>query len=176
MDPPGTEESLLDGGCKAPGFRNPRSLILAALSVLLLAGFLSLPAERLWLGHFLGYFGEFGSQVADCRLDSRLRATLRLNYTIPTDVAGQLRPGDVFLLPPEAYVTARMGREQSLWAEPKYFYSMVGPVRTVTPDDPRVREATCSILLESGGHLHFARISGERELDAILRDFAGTAP
>jgi hypothetical protein len=159
-----------------PGFRNFRSLLLAGISLVVLAGALSLPAERFWLGHFLGYIGDFPRQASDCRLETRLRSALGLNYTIPTDVAGWLRPGDVFLLPPSAYVQARMGPEQSSWAEPKYFYYVAGPVRTMTTDESLVREATCSILLMPGGHLRFVRIDDGRDLDRVLQAFAAEEP
>lgn len=161
---------------RSPGFRNPRSLVLAELSILVLAAYCNLPPERMWFNHLVQYCGQVGAQMHDCTPDHRMREQLRENYTIPRQIAARLQPGDVFLLPPVAYARASLGEEACVWVEPKYFYYMAGPLRTVTAHSPRAREATCSILLEPGGQWRLLRFSCADDLERTLQTFLRYEP
>jgi len=163
-------------GGRPPGIRNPRSLLLAEASVLVLVAFLYLPAERMWFNHLLEDCGQFGEQVRDCRYETRMRSVLGLNYTLPREVASMLRPDDVLLLPPVPYVRARLGGDACVWVEPKWFYYMAGPVRTVTTDSPRLREATCTLRFDDRGKFHLSRFLTPDALPRALQEFSRSSP
>ena len=143
---------------------------------MLLVGFCFLPAERLWFDQFLKYCGQVSWQLGNRSVDYRMRSMLRLNYSVPLQIAAWLKPGDVFLLPPVEYARAHLGEDGSGWEEPKYFYYMAGPFRTVTTDSPRLRQATCSVLVDEWGQLHFIRFQAEGDLERVLQAFAQPPP
>ena len=161
---------------RRPGFRNPRSLLLAEASVLLLVGFCFLPADRLWFDQLLKYCGQVSWQLPNRSVEYRMDSKLRLNYSIPRQIAAWLKPGDIFLLPPVEYARAHLGEDGSGWEEPKYFYYMAGPFPTVTVESPRLREATCSVLVDEQGQLHFIRFRAPGDLDRVLRAFVQLSP
>jgi hypothetical protein len=141
-----------------------RGLLLAAASLLMVAALCLPPANRAWVGEVLHDYSQLGRQVRAPGVEERMRSRYGRNYTVLEGLELRLRPGDVLLLPPPDYVRLRFDAVFWNWAEPRFFYYMLGRRPTVTIDGPRAGEATCTVLIDDQGRPSFTPIDGPADL------------
>ena len=147
-----------------------RSLVLTLLFVVFLAGFYALPVNRAWLHRIGAYYQQVPAQLAQRDPEAKLAARHGVNYQALQYIDERLRPDDVFLLPPPAYVRSRFHPAYWNWAEPKFFYYMLGRHPTVTLDSPALDRATATVLA-GDGRLAFVRLSSPDERARVVQHF-----
>lgn len=123
-----------------------RGLLLALASALLLCVFFALPVNRTSRGFLVGHLKEFPREWKLYREtpdhEERLHRYMRLNYKVPVKIQESV-PNATVLLPPRAYLPSG----QADWADPRYIYYVVGPLRTVLWGRARADQADYAVLI-----------------------------
>jgi hypothetical protein len=156
----------------SPGPTRGRSLRLPAASLLLLAALVLLPANRAWVAGILHDYAQLGRQIRTRGIAERMSARYYRNYAVLEYVARSLRPDDLLLLPPADYVKRHFDPVYWNWAEPRYFYYVLGRRPTVTLDSPLAGEATCTVVIDDRGRPAFTTFSGRADLERLRAAFA----
>jgi hypothetical protein len=149
-----------------------KSLRLAAASLLTLAALSLLPANRAWIADVGHDYAQMGRQIRTHGIAERMRARYYRNYDVLEYLEHSLRPGDILLLPPADYVRRHFDPVYWNWAEPRYFYYMLGRRPTVTLDSPLAGEATCAVVIDDRGRPSFTILSGRADLERLRAAFA----
>ncbi|MCK4302969.1 MAG: hypothetical protein KAY24_01885 [Candidatus Eisenbacteria sp.] len=158
------------------GFPAWRGWILAAFSILILTGFYTLPVNRSWLNRIFGYYRQLPRHFATTNHGDIMYARHGPNYGVPEYLQTLLKKDDVFLLPPIEYLKRTYSHTFWGWAEPKFFYYMLGRQRTVTLDSPDVWEATCTIVIDEKRRPRFVRIATRADLRQVCVSFGCRLP
>ena len=148
-----------------------RSLPLVAVSLLSVVMLCLLPGNRAWVRDVVDDYAQVPLQLRTRGYEERMRARHYRNFAVLEYIEHSLRPSDVFLLPPLDYVRRHFDPVYWNWAEPKYFYYMLGRRSTVTLDDPRVGQATGTVVIDNNGRPSFVRITGPRDLERLRATF-----
>lgn len=151
-----------------------RRLLLLAVSVAALILLSRLPDCREWVDTLISYYRQVPRHLTTSNLDQRMYDRLGRNFMISQQLRDIfLRPGDVFLLPPVEYVRRRFDDVHCGWAEPKFFYYMVGRQETVTLASQDLRRATCTIMFDQERKPGFVRFETHQDLERAIELFSG---
>jgi hypothetical protein len=121
----------------------------------------------------ISYFRHVPRHLTTESYDQKMYDRLGPTYFISQQLRDEfLRPGDVLLLPPIGYVRNTFSETHWAWTEPKFFYYMVGPQKTVTVGSPEVHVATCTVFIDANGQPQFTRFSTPDDRERTIRFFS----
>ena len=113
-------------------------------------GYGQLPATAAWANRVEQYAREVPGQ-AQRSAEERLLERHSANYGAIVAVRSALRPGDVLLLPPAAYVADAFHPRYTMWAEPKVYDYFDRGRPTVQIEDARWQDATVAAVVRRPG-------------------------
>ena len=146
---------------RRPGARS-RQALLAALAILVAAGYLALPpnhgAVRFLWDRIRMFPGEWRLLRDYPQPSDRLRIHYGLNYTGPIFLRENVAETDLLQLPPRSYLARFAPPGQDRWAEPRFIYYVAGAVPTTTWRGGMDPAATHALVVDTVGSTPSLRI------------------
>ncbi len=122
-------------------------IALTVVASLLIMLILNLPRNKeYWWARVSKYYEEMPQQRKNMSEEQRMQSRHGGNYMIPGIIAKNIKPEDVFLLPPKSYVE-KNEKNPNNWSNPYVFYYMNSEVKTCAFNNDSLKSKTTKALL-----------------------------
>ncbi len=140
--------------------------LISAFAILIL---LKLPRhQENWWSRVSKYYEEIPQQKKNMGEEQRMQSRHGGNYMIPKIIAQNLKPDDIFLLPPKEYVQ-KNEQNPNNWSNPYVFYYMNSEVKTCAFTNETLRpQATKALIYDKKGGIQLVELKNDSIRNQII--------
>lgn len=144
-------------------------IVLTIVASVLILLIIKLPRnQEYWWARVSKYYDEIPQQRKNMNEDQRMQSRHGGNYMIPGIIAKNIKPEDIFLLPPKAYVE-KNEKNPNNWSNPYVFYYMNSEVKTCAFANDSLRaKATKALVYDNKGGIQLVELKNDSIRNQII--------